>query len=183
MSRNGRYTVRASGVAMTLVAATAFVAAVVHLAFAGSARQLLDFPFAGLEPVPGTAAAILATNLRLLIGVIAATVIVQSPWCAKRHEARSGIGLIVVAALDTLIALEVFLNALVVGASLGAYGWRMVLAVLPHGPLELAAFASALALYVRSRSERMPAPLIARVAFVGFGALLLAAVLETYVAL
>ena len=42
-------------------------------------------------------------------------------------------------------------NVALVGAALGAYGTRMALAMLPHGPLELAAFATALALYLDAR--------------------------------
>ena len=48
-------------------------------------------------------------------------------------------------------------NVLVVGAALGAYGERMVRAMLPHGPVELAAYALALALYLQGRSRALPA--------------------------
>ena len=48
-------------------------------------------------------------------------------------------------------------NVLVVGAGLGAYGARMVRAELPHGPVELAAYALALGLYLQGRRRALPA--------------------------
>lgn len=174
---------RANAVALALAVVVSAVAIAVHFVFAATARQILDFPFAGLEPAPETVAVILTTNLRLLIGVIAAIVIVQSPWCAESDGRRSNAGLLVVAGIDTLIGLEVALNAVIIGASLGGYGWRMVLAVFPHGPLELAAFSTVLALYLRSRTEPLTPRTIARGALAGSGLLLAAAVIETYVAL
>jgi uncharacterized membrane protein SpoIIM required for sporulation len=81
-----------------------------------------------------------------------------------------------------VLALEVALNVLVVGAALGAYGRRMVTAILPHGLLELAAFAVALALYLRARRVRLAPPRIATTALACVGLLALAAVLETYAA-
>ena len=49
-------------------------------------------------------------------------------------------------------------NVLVVGAALGGYGTRMVRAMLPHGPVELAAYALALALYLQGRRRALPDP-------------------------
>ena len=70
---------------------------------------------------------------------------------------------------------------LIVAASLGAYGPRMARALLPHGPLELAAFALALALYLQGRRRELP---IGHVAATGAASALLlaaAAALETFV--
>ena len=49
---------------------------------------------------------------------------------------------------------------LVVGAAIGAYGTRMVGAMLPHGPVELAAYSLALALYLHGRRRALPAACI-----------------------
>ena len=72
-------------------------------------------------------------------------------------------------------------NVIVVGASLGAYGTRMVLAALPHGPVELGAYALALSLYVQGRDRPLPGRLIVAVAALSVAALALAAILETFV--
>ena len=70
---------------------------------------------------------------------------------------------------------------IVVGASLGAYGTRMVRAALPHGPVELAAYSLALALYLQGRREPLPSRHGRDVGALSIAALALAAVLETFV--
>jgi uncharacterized membrane protein SpoIIM required for sporulation len=89
----------------------------------------------------------------------------------------------VVAFADALLGLLVAFNAIVVGAALGAHGTRMLTAILPHGPVELAAFTLALALYVRARESRIPARRVAAIAVACVSGLALAAVLETFAAL
>ena len=59
----------------------------------------------------------------------------------------------------------------------------MVVAVLPHGPVELAVFARALALYLEARRVRITAPQIARVGALCLAGLAAAAALETFAAL
>ena len=149
-----------------------------QVAFADSTRRLLDFQFAGLPPTPSTVASILAVNFRLLIGAIAASVIVQAA-----STKQGAIGTVVVAALDTIILLEFVLNVVVIGSSLGAYGGRMATAMLPHGPFELVAFAAVIALYLRARRRAVPARQLVAVSLGACGLLLVAAVLETFVAL
>src|SRR4051794_36792200 len=153
MSPPQRLNTEVWAIALAITVATAAIAGTVRLACAEPTRRLLEFPFAGLAARPETALGILATNLRLLVGTLAAAVIVQSPWCARRDGRRPSVGLLIVAALDTLIVLEIALNTLVVGAALGAYGARMAGAMLPHGPPELAAYALALASYRRAREQ------------------------------
>ncbi len=84
---------------------------------------------------------------------------------------------------DTVLCLHVAFNTIVVGAGIGAYGARMLVALLPHGPVELVAFAAALSLYRRARRG----PVTRRAAALRMGAcatgLALAAALETFVAL
>ena len=107
--------------------------------------------------------------------------IVQSPWCIPRAGQRSALGTLVVSALDALVALQSAFNVCVVGAALGAYGTRMAAAMLPHGPLELAAFALALALYLRARQGPLAPRRLAAVAPACIALLVVAAALETYV--
>jgi hypothetical protein len=181
MSHTDRLGRHAAALATIIAASTIAVALLVHLAVAGPARRLLDFPFAGLAARPETALSILATNLRLLIATLAATVIVQSPWCVPRNGQRSVVGTLVVSALDALVALQSAFNVCIVGVAVGAYGSRMAAAMLPHGPLELAAFALALALYIQARRGPLPPRRLAAVAPSCIALLVAAAALETYV--
>ena len=138
-------------VAAGLTVATLAVAAIVRIGWAGDVRRTLAFPFTGLPPRVDTAAAILATNARLLAAVLAAVLVAQSPWLAGRDARRGPVACGLLAAVDAVLVLAVAANTMLVGAALGAYGTRMVAAILPHGPLELAAFAAALALHLRAR--------------------------------
>ena len=136
--------------AAAITAATLGVAIVVRLALAVEVRRRLDFGFAGVPATPEAALSIFSANARLLAVVFAAIAITQIDW---RRDAT-----LPVALTDTLLVLEVALNTIVVGAALGAYGTRMLAAALPHGPIELAVFALALALYMRARRARASAP-------------------------
>jgi Stage II sporulation protein M len=168
-------------VAGVLSAITVTVALAVRLAFAPEARRALAFQFAGVAPRLETALSIFANNARLLTAVFAALAITQSPWVAVTPASRAALGYVLLAAADTVLALSVALNTLVVGAALGAYGARMVFAMLPHGPVELATYALALALYLRGRRHRVPARHIAAVGAACTAGLALAALLETFV--
>jgi Stage II sporulation protein M len=181
MSNPDRLRDQAAAVAGVIAAATIAVALVVRLVAAEPTRRVLDFPFAGLVAGPETALSILAANLRLLVATLAAAVIVQSPWCVPRAGQRSAIGTLVVSALDALVALNSAFNVCVVGAALGAYGSRMAAAMLPHGPLELAAFALTLALYLRARQGPLAPRHLAAVAPSCVALLVVAAALETWV--
>lgn len=166
-------------VATRLTVTTGLVAGVVHVGFAGETRRLLGFPFSGLPAHPSTALTIFAGNARILVCVVAAAVIVQSPWCAG----RSSRGVVVVSLLDTVVVLQTALNVLLIGAAVGAYGPRMIAAMLPHGPAELMAFSLALSLYVRSRHQAVSGAAIVWNGVAGLSLLLAAALLETYVVL
>ena len=72
-------------------------------------------------------------------------------------------------------------NTVLVGAGLGAYGSRMARAMLPHGPVELAAFSLALALYLQGRHQRLSSSYLIAAAAASAALLAAAAVLETYV--
>jgi hypothetical protein len=181
MSPTDRLGGQAAAAAGGIAAATVAVALAVRLAAAEPTRGLLEFPFAGLAARPETALGILATNLRLLLATLAAAVIIQSPWCAPRAGHRSPLGLLTVSTLDTLVALQTALNTVIVGAALGAYGSRMATAMLPHGPLELAAFALALTQYLRARRHPLAPRRLVVVAAVCVALLVIAAALETYV--
>jgi hypothetical protein len=66
------------------------------------------------------------------------------------------LGVVRIDAGEAVVTGIVVANVLVVGAALGAYEARMVRAMLPHGPVELAAFATAIALYLQGRQHALP---------------------------
>jgi hypothetical protein len=175
-------TVKLAGrIAVVIALACAAVALAVHVWFASAARRWLAFPFTGLPPRPEIAASILVHNLRALAAIGGLLQIAQSgcwtrageePGWAHRAIRRTG---------EVLLGAAVLANVIVVGASLGAYGARMLRALLPHGPVELAAYSLALSLYAQGRNQRLAARQALVVIAISVALLALAAVLETYV--
>lgn len=143
------------------------VAAAVRAAAAPAAREWLGFEFPGLEPRVGEAAEIFVNNARLLAAVLVACLVVRS--------ARPLVGL-----CDVVLLVAAAFHVAFVGAALGAYGQRTLAAMLPHGPLELGAFALALALYLAARREPVSGWRVACIALVSLAGLALAALLEVF---
>jgi hypothetical protein len=169
---------RAGAVAAILAAACGVIALLIHLALAAAVRHWLAFPFTGIPPRLAIAASIFLHNLRALAAVWGLLLIAQSAlWNADvpgrtcRVLRLSG---------EVLLGAAVAANLIVVGASLGAYGTRMLRAILPHGPFELAAYSLALALYLQGRRRPLQVRLMLRVVALSVAALALAALLETY---
>ena len=139
------------------------IALVVRAWFAASARRWLAFPFAGIPATPGRGGEHLHPQparargrrrpaadrpIRVLDGAAP-----RSPGAVHRTLRRLG---------EALLGAAVAANVIVVGASFGAYGTRMLRAALPHGPVELAAYSLALALYLQGRNAPAPDPTRAR---------------------
>ena len=171
----------ALAVAGGLSVATVAVAAIVRVGWAAEARRLLGFGFTGVPARLETATSIFAGNARLLAAVFAAILVAQSPWLAGPEARRGPLMSALTATVDAVLALAVAANVALVGSALGAYGERMAVAMLPHGPLELAAYALALALYLRARRGPITARHALDVGAVCLGGLALAALLETFV--
>lgn len=169
----------ASALATALTLACGLIAVVVHAGFAAQARRWLAFPFTGIPARPDIAARIFLHNLRALAAVGGMILITQSgqwrahePTCAPTTARRLG---------EVLLGGAIVANLIVVGASFGAYGTRMLRAALPHGPVELAAYSLALALYRQGRTRALPTRHMLAVVALSVVMLVLAAVLETYV--
>ena len=143
----------------------------------------LRFPFAGIPARPSTAAIIFSHNLRALAAICGLLLIAQSAhWNVSAAGTEPGPAHRTLRWLgEALLAAAVAANLLVIGASFGAYGTRMVRAALPHGPVELAAYSLALALYLQGRTRALPARHMLAVLALSVATLALAAVLETYV--
>jgi hypothetical protein len=167
-------------IAIVMLAVASLVGLTVGLVAAEAFRTWLGFTFPRADTAAGEVLAILADNLRLLAAILVACVVAQlarevSPGTRAERATRAVVALCD-AALIAVAAVHVFL----VGAGVGAYGGRMIVALLPHGPVELAAYSLALALYVGSRRERLSAR---RWAVSGLGSALcltLAAPLEVF---
>ncbi len=119
-------------------------------------------------------------NLSALAAVGGLLLVAQSPYWAGKiqpgpaHRALRHAG-------EALLVAAVAANVIVVGVSLGAYGTRMVRAALPHGPLELAAYSLALALYLRARHQPLAPRHTLAIVALSISTLALAALLETFV--
>ena len=169
----------ALALAAGLTVATVAVAAIVRVAWAAEARRLLGFGFTGVPARLDTAVSIFADNARLLTAVFGAILVTQSPWLAGHEAPRGPVMSALTAALDVVLGLAVAVNVALVGVALGAYGDRMAIAMLPHGPLELAAFTLALALYLQARRGPIPGRHVLAVGAACLAGLALAALLET----
>ena len=159
------------------IAACTVLAGVIAMAAPVQARGWLGFTFPGLAARPAVAVGILAHNLRSLSGVFVLLIFARlAPRAPDKRSARLGVRL-----GEVILAGAITANVAVVAAALGAYRQRMVLALMPHGPVELAAYSLAIALYLQDRRRNLPAAYVAKVAVACVALLAIAAVLETWV--
>jgi len=165
-------------VAAALTAAALLTAVVVRLALAAQARRWLGYRFPGVPAHLSTTVWILAHNARGLAGVLGLLTVAQ---LAARSPGPARAQLVLRSAGEVVIAGAITANLLVIGAAIGGYGTRMLVAMLPHGPVELAAYSLALALYLIGRRRALPAARVAVVACASVALLALAAALETWV--
>ncbi len=175
----------AARIAAAVLAVVTIAATVVIVAGMGEAvRDALGFGFAGVPNEPGQALEIFINNIRVagtVAAAIAVVVVADLGWGRRPASGAGGLGRRAFdAVLDVTLASVAIANAALVGAAIGAYGGRMVLTVLPHGPLELAAYALALAAYVDVRRGRLVPLALARCGAWMLGLLAVAALIETY---
>jgi hypothetical protein len=168
-----------AGVAMLALAGVLIVAALVDVALAGPARAWLGYGFRGLPARPNVAVVIFAHNARAILGVFGLLLVAQ--LAARRPGGPGRAQRLILAGGELILAGVIVANVLVVGTGLGAYGERIARAELPHGPVELAAYALALALYLQGRRHALPVRHLAKVGAATVALLALAAALETFV--
>jgi hypothetical protein len=171
----------ASKVATVLTLACCLIALVVHASFAFQARRWLAFAFTGIPARPDVAAGIFLHNLRALAAVGGLLLIAQSAQWTRRTDEPTRASATVRLLAEAVLGAAAAANLIVVGASFGAYGARMLHAALPHGPVELAAYSLALTLYHQGRTRALLGRHVLRVVAFSVATLALAAVLETYV--
>jgi hypothetical protein len=178
IAETARLAARTVGV---ITIAVVLIAVVVRAGFAAGARRWLAFPFTGIPASPDEAASIFIHNLRALAAVWGMLLIARSGYPAARNGQPGVVHRTLRRLGEALLGAAVAANVIVVGASFGAYGTRMVRAALPHGPVELAAYSLALALYLQGRDRRLLIRHVLAVAALSVSALALAAVLEAFV--
>lgn len=166
-------------IAVLAFAGVLLVAGVVAASLAAGARAWLGYRFPGLPARSNVAVGIFAHNCRAILGVFGLLLVAQ--LAARRSERPGRAQRLILAAGELILAGVIVANVLVVGAGLGAYGERMARAELPHGPIELAAYALALALYLQGRKRILPADHLTKVVAASVALLALAATLETFV--
>jgi hypothetical protein len=175
-------TVRLAGaIAAMLTLACGGIALLVQASFATPARRWLAFPFTGIPERPGVAAEIFLHNLRALAAVGGLLLVAQSAQWTGRGDEPTRASATARVLCEGLLGAVVAANLIIVGASFGAYGARMLRAALPHGPVELAAYSLALALYVKGRTQALPTRHVLAVMTLSVATLAVAAVLETSV--
>ena len=165
-------------IAAALTVCVLLVALVTRVALASQARGWLHYTFPGVPHRLGAAAWIFANNGRELLGVLGLLLIAQlgvrragGPTSAQRLLRSGG---------EVLIVGVIAANVLVIGTAVGAYGERMVGAMLPHGPVEVAAYTLALALYLQGRRRPLPPHRLAGTIAASVILLAAAALLETF---
>jgi hypothetical protein len=166
-----------------ITAVVAVVAVAVVVAFGDDLEQWHQVPFPELPATASEVGSILLHNGRVLLAAIGAALAVNAPWLTRPGElVDQSPGWRAARALcDVVLMLGVARNLVTVGVGLAVYRERMVLAILPHGPVELAAFSCGLSLYLLAR--RGPVERSVWLALAGAAVMLLAiaAVLEVFV--
>lgn len=168
-------------IAATLTAGVLVIALLTGVVLADQASSWLEYRFPGVPAHAGEAVLIFEHNLTALLGVLGLFLIAQI--AARRPDGPGPVQRAVQVCAELSVAAAIAANTLVVGVSLGAYGTRMLRAMLPHGPVELAAYTLTIALYLHGRRQALPARQIAATIATSVTLLAVAAVLETFVTL
>jgi hypothetical protein len=171
---------RIAGIASAI---TAIIAVVVAVTIAAQARRWLGFGFSGIPPRIGDAGSVLLDNSRFVFGLGAAALLVQL-IARGAHATKPTDALRVLVPLrmvvDAVVLLAVLVNLALVGLAVGAYGWRMVVALLPHGPFEVCAYCIAANVFINARHRPIAGREWLAAGLVCAGMLTVAAVLETF---
>lgn len=133
--------------AAVAVGITAAIAAVTALADPLNARHALHFGFAHVPQTTGQAMSIFDNNLPVLCVPLLMAVDVQLKSLLDGVRARRAY----VGFCDLVAVAPAAHSVFAVGSSVGVYGGRMLVAMLPSGPIEIAAFAVAWSVYLQAR--------------------------------
>ncbi len=170
---------RGAAVAAATVVCVLAVAVTCRVLFAEQAREWLSFGFNPPAPKLRTALETFSVNVQLAAGCL---FFASSVALGRECQATFEIVVYRVSCVmyDLILGAVYVGNVLIVGVSVGAYGLRMVRALLPHGPVELFAFSLALAVYLVARERGVGLSAALRVGLTVVVLLALAAALETW---
>jgi hypothetical protein len=171
----------AAWIAGALTLAVLVIGLGVDIAAIAPARRLLAFQFRGVPAEPAVAATVFVHNLHALLAIGGALLVAQMAYVESRTAAPGRTQWMLRCACEAALAGGVAANVMVIGVSFGAYGTSMTRATLPHGPVELAAYSLALALYFQGRDRVLPARHVLAVGVLSTFLLAAAAALETFV--
>ena len=171
----------AAWIAGSLTLGVLAIGLAVDIAAIAPARRLLAFQFRGVPAEPAVAATVFVHNLHALLAIGGALLVAQMPYLVDRAADAGRTQRMLRVVCEVALAGAVAANVMVIGVSFGAYGTKMTRAALPHGPVELAADALVLALYIQGRGRALPARHVLAVAALSTSLLAGAAVLETFV--
>ncbi|MGH2944673.1 MAG: stage II sporulation protein M [Solirubrobacteraceae bacterium] len=146
-------------------------ASVALTGLADDVRRALRFDFAGVDETPAAALQIALHNARLAAAALLCALVV--PRLAQRARLLA----------DVVLATVLAANASLVGLALGAYGGRVAAAIALHLPIEFAALSLAGGAYMSTSRRPLGLADLAIVAGLCALMLIIAATLETYVAL
>lgn len=152
-------------------------AGAVALTQGAQARAALDFGFAGVPQSFGEATAIFLNNAKVACLLACVVALIQlRPLIDSSRWRRA-----YTTFCDILICTPAVVNTVVLAITIGAYGGRMLKALVPHGPVELAGVALVGALYVHARRGDPDRRLLVAGFLTALLLIAAAALLETYV--
>lgn len=165
-------------VAVYQMAVAAVVALVARLAFQHATRRLLRVHFVAVPHHAGNALEIWLHNATIVMGFAVflgcAQFTQRDPHAGRTERA-------ILRVCDGAMFLWATGTAVLAGLLAGAYGSRQLHAFLPQGPVEIAAWALLIALYIKVRRQQVAAAGAARLLAVVLVMLAVAAVLELWV--
>jgi hypothetical protein len=165
-------------VAVYQVAVATAATLLTRLAFQHAAQRLLRVHFAAVAHRAGNALEIWLHNATIVMGF---AVFLACAQFTQRDGQAARIERAILRVCDGAMFLWVTGTAVLAGLLAGAYGSRQLHAFLPQGPVEVAAWALLIALYIKVRRQQIAAARAARLLAVVLAMLALAAVLELWV--
>jgi hypothetical protein len=136
-----------------MVGLVAYYALVTHFVFAASARALLRVHFTDLASRPSEAAGIWLHNSRIVLGVGAAVALIGMSRALCSHQLRPS-ERIPLWLSDGILCMWAAGLCVAAGVLIGAYGTRQLRAFWPYAPVEVAAWALLLSIYLMVRLGR-----------------------------
>jgi hypothetical protein len=164
----------AAVIVLASLALAMFVAIVVDVLAGSWARRELALTFPGLPRTAGECWRVFSWNVRHLAAPLAAAALV-----GLRGPRPSALARCFELLIATFVLVTVAVNIVYVALALGGYGLRAVWWLVPHGLVELAGYATGLAVWAQAVRGRLTVRLGVQAAAVSVVLLAVAAAIET----